>query len=51
MPRTDLYFKVEVEHDSEEKLDRVVSEIERNLRRIYVVQRVEFSNAVRREET
>ena len=50
MARTDLYFKVEVEHDSDEKLDRMVSEIERQLRKLYVVRAVEFSNSVRREE-
>ena len=50
MARTDLYFKVEVEHDAEERLERMVSEIERQLRKLYVVRSVEFSNAVRRDE-
>ncbi len=48
--RTDLYFKVEVEHDEEEGLERLVSEIERQLRKLYVVRSVEFSNAVSRPE-
>ncbi len=50
MPRTDLYFKVEVDHDSNEKLDRLVAEIERQIRKVYVVRAVEFSNAVTRSE-
>lgn len=50
MARTDLYFKVEIEHDGEEHLDRVVAEIERQMRKVYVVRSVEFSNAVTRTE-
>ena len=48
MAKTDLYFKVEVEHDSDERIEQVVAEIERQIRKVYVVQAVEFSNAVAR---
>ena len=50
MARTDLYFKVEVEHDAEERIERVVGEIERQIQRVYVVRSVEFSHAVARPE-
>jgi hypothetical protein len=50
MARTDLYFKVEVDHDANEKMDRLVAEIERQIRKVYVVRTVEFSNAVTRSE-
>ncbi|MCP5112727.1 MAG: hypothetical protein GY953_18025 [bacterium] len=50
MPRTDLYFKVEVEHEPDERMERVVAEIERRIRKIYVVRSVEFSHAVSRSE-
>lgn len=50
MARTDLYFKVEIEHDGDERVDRVVAEIERQVRKVYVVRSVEFSNAVKRTE-
>ena len=46
MARTDLYFKVEVEHDDDESLDRIVSELDRHLRKVFVVRSVEFSNSV-----
>ena len=50
MARTDLYFKVVVDHDSDEKVERLVAEIERQIRKSYVVRSVEFSNAVKRSE-
>ena len=48
MALTDLYFKVEVEHDDEDPVERLVAEIERQIRKSYVVRSVEFSNAVTR---
>lgn len=48
MARTDLYFKVDVEHDPDEAIERIVAEIERQIRKIYVVRSVEFSNSVNR---
>jgi len=49
MKRIDLYIKVQVELDEEEKLDRVTSEICRQLEKMPVVRSAEFSNAVSRE--
>jgi hypothetical protein len=46
MARTDLYFKVELEHGGEESLDRVVAEIDRQIRKVHGVRQVEFSNAI-----
>lgn len=48
MARTDLYFKIETEHDDDEPIERIVGEIERQLRKIYIVKSVEFQNAVSR---
>ncbi len=50
MAQMDLYFKVEIDQDPEEKLERLVTEIERQLRRVYGVRAVEFSHAVSRSE-
>lgn len=50
MARTNLYFKVEVEHDPEEPIEQIVGEIERQIRKIYVVRGVEYSHAVSRSE-
>lgn len=50
MARTDLYFKVEVEHGGDERLERIVAEIERQIRKVYIVRSVEFSHAVSRQE-
>ena len=49
MKRVDLYLKVELELDEEEKPERVAGEICRQLEKIYVVRRAEVSNAVTRE--
>jgi hypothetical protein len=46
MAQTDLYFKVEVRHDPDEPLERIVSEIERQMRKVYVVRRIEFQNSI-----
>lgn len=46
MARTDLYFKVELEHSPEEPLERLVAEIDRQIRKVHGVRGVEFSNAV-----
>ena len=50
MARTDLYFKVELDHNEEERLERVVAEIDRWIRKVYGVRSVEFTNAVSRSE-
>ena len=49
MQRVDLYIKVEVMLDEEEKPDRVANEICRQLEKLYVVRRAEVSNTVARD--
>ena len=49
MKRVDLYIKVELELDKEEKPERVAAEICRHLEKIYFVRSAELSNAVTRE--
>lgn len=44
MSRTNLFFKVEVEHDSDESPERVAGLIRRQLMKIYGVREVELSN-------
>jgi hypothetical protein len=50
MSRSNLFFKVEVEHDSDENPHRIGDEIERHLRKLYGVRRVELSNVTTEEE-
>jgi hypothetical protein len=49
MNRTNLFFKVEVEHDPYETPERLGQEICRQLLRLYGVRQVEFSNFTRVE--
>jgi hypothetical protein len=49
MKRVDLYIKVELELEEDEKTDKVAGEIVRQLEKLYVVRRAEVSNAVARE--
>jgi hypothetical protein len=49
MQRVDLYIKVEVDLDEDEKPERVAREICRQIEKIYVVRSAELSNAVARE--
>ncbi len=49
MKRVDLYIKVEVDLDEEEKPERVAAEICRQLEKIYVVRRAELSSSVARD--
>ena len=49
MQRVDLYIKVELDLDEDEKLERVAGEIVRQLEKLYMVRRAELSNAVTRE--
>lgn len=49
MQRVDLYIKVEVELEDDEKLERVAGEICRQVEKIYVVRSAELSNAIARE--
>lgn len=49
MQRVDLYIKVEVVLDEEEKPERVAGEICRQVEKIYVVRSAELSNMVARD--
>ena len=44
MSRTNLFFKVEVEHDPEEKPERIAEQICRQLLKFYGVRDAELSN-------
>ncbi len=46
MKRVDLYIKVQVELDEDEKTERVAREICRQIEKIYVVRSAELSSAV-----
>ena len=46
MTRTYLYFKVEFNLSEDERLERVVADIDRQIRRVHGVRGVEFTNAV-----
>lgn len=46
MLRTDLHIKVELEHNEDEKPQKLAAEISRQLMRIYGVRNVEISNIV-----
>jgi hypothetical protein len=49
MKRIDLYIKVEVELEEEEKPEKVAREICRQVEKIYVVRKAELSSAVARD--
>lgn len=49
MQRVDLYLKVTVDLDEEEKPEKVASEICRQLEKMYVVRSAELSSTVNRE--
>jgi len=50
MSRTNLFFKVEVEHNAEEKPERIGEEICRQLLKFYGVREAELSNFTLVEE-
>jgi hypothetical protein len=50
MNRTNLFFKVEVEHDPEEKPERIGAEICRQLLKLYGVRTAELANFTKAEE-
>ena len=50
MRRTNLFFKVEVEHDSEDAPERLAEQIRRQLLKLYGVREVELSNFTTGEE-
>jgi hypothetical protein len=49
MKRVDLYIKVELEIEEDEKTEKVAGEIVRQLEKLYAVRHAEVSNAVARE--
>lgn len=49
MKRVDLYIKVQVEVEDEEKPERVAAEICRQIEKIYIVRSAELSNSIVRE--
>jgi hypothetical protein len=50
MSRTNLFFKVEVEHDPDENPQRIGAEIQRHLKKLYGVLDVELSNMTTDED-
>ncbi len=50
MSRTNLFFKVEIEHDDDEKPERIAEEIRQRLMRFYGVRECELSNLSNAEE-
>ena len=50
MKRTNLFLKVEVEHDKDEKPERLGEELCRMLRKLYGVRDAELTNFTRAEE-
>lgn len=49
MKRVDLYIKVQVELDEDEKPERLAAEICRQLEKMYAVRAAELSNTVARD--
>lgn len=49
MKRVDLYIKIEVELEPEEKPERVAGEICRQLEKLYSVRSAELSHAIARD--
>lgn len=50
MSVTNFFFKVEVEHDTDEQAERVGEEIRRHLQRLYGVRNAELTNFTPSEE-
>jgi hypothetical protein len=50
MRRTRLFFTVEVEHDADERPERIGDEIRRQLLKLYGVRDVELSNYITMED-
>ena len=50
MRRTDLYVKVELVYDDEEKVERLATEICRLIRKVYGVRNAEVSSMIERDK-
>ena len=44
MSRTNLFIKIEIEHDPDEAPERIAAQIRRQLLKVYGVREVELSN-------
>ncbi len=49
MQRVDVYIKVEVELEDDEKLERVTNEICRQVEKMYIVRKAELSSVITRD--
>jgi len=50
MTRTDVFLKVELDHDDRERPERLAQEICRMIRRVYGVRNVEVQNILEKEK-
>ncbi len=50
MVRTDVYLKVQLDHGSEENVQKLAAEISRQLLKIYSVRNVEVQNIITDKE-
>jgi hypothetical protein len=50
MSRTNLFFKVELEHDADENPERIGNDIVRHVKKLYGVRDVELSSITIEEE-
>jgi hypothetical protein len=50
MSRTNLFFKVEIEHDPDDSPEKIGNEIRRQLKKFYGVRDVELSNYAKVED-
>lgn len=50
MPRTDVYIKVELDHEKEEKVAALAAELCRHLRKLYNVRQAEVQSMHSRSE-
>lgn len=49
MQRIDVYIKVEVELEDDEKVERVTNEICRQVEKMYIVRKAELSSVITRD--
>ncbi|MGC9971763.1 MAG: hypothetical protein ABSE56_14365 [Bryobacteraceae bacterium] len=50
MPRTDLFLKVQIDHDPREPAERIAEEICRAIRKVYGVRSAELSSLVSHQD-
>ena len=51
MPRTDLFLKVQIDHDPHEPAERIAEEICRAIRKVYGVRSAELSSLVSHQDS